>query len=368
MKIKKFIAASLQEGKQRILKELGDDAVILSSRSINKQGDSNSLIEIVAAIDDTVKKVEKDVEHTEEDVSTEETISNEKIDKKSDLIDEIADLKYMIEQLNDTIKYKYIDILGEKAGKLYKKLIDEEFSEQYALSIVGKIKDTVLNRPNYVDNVRNYILNNIKFQNPISKGEKRKLAVFVGSTGSGKTTSLVKIAIILKLVFNSNVLIVTADTEKIGGADQLQTYSSIAAIPFQTAYSSDDLLRIVESETDRDFILIDTPGKSYLNDEYINELQELIEPIDFNFVFLVQNTNVNRTAFNSIMNKFSVLKPNGMILTKLDETENLGIFLESLQNYNVPLAYLSFGQKIPDDIEAADREKLSALILTDFEG
>ena len=112
--IKKFIAASLQEGKQRIIKELGEDAVILSSRSINKQGDLNSLIEIVAAIDDTVQSKQTDYEDDLDTVSKKDQNDSHKINKNSGLFDEIADLKYMIEKLTDTVKYKYIDILGKK--------------------------------------------------------------------------------------------------------------------------------------------------------------------------------------------------------------------------------------------------------------
>ena len=73
----------------------------------------------------------------------------------------------------------------KKNAKIYKALIDDEFTETFSLNIISKIKDLKVDKRYDSDSIKKLILGHIKFQNPIVKDEKRKIAVFIGTTGCG---------------------------------------------------------------------------------------------------------------------------------------------------------------------------------------
>ena len=276
MKIKKYIATSMKDGKDQVLRELGEDAVILSTRtSPNPQG--GQIVEIVAAIDDNVAsktsnktnqiiEKKKFIETTKaQQLSAKATVAPTTDASTQALSREVNDIKKMLFEVADLVKYKYTGNHTPVLTKIHKTLIDNEVSEEIALKITSKINalDISNNAKEAVFEARNTLIEDIETTQAIEKSSKRQVILFVGSTGGGKTTSLVKIAVICKLVLNANILIVSADAYKVGGIEQLQTYSSIAAIPFVAAYSTDELREIVDRELDRDFIFIDTTGKNH---------------------------------------------------------------------------------------------------------
>lgn len=377
MRIKKFIAASLKEGKAQILKELGDDAVILSSRTARDPDSDAEMVEIVAALDETPVKskrsklrlpsIEKSDNMYRRDDELIDSDGKKFLNAVNKIYREIGSLKDMILEVSDSIHYKYIGILGPIFGKLYKALMEADFSEEYALKIVGSLskKGTINNFEEAVVSARELITKSINIEQPIQKTSERKVVLFIGTTGSGKTTTLIKVAVICRLISKAEVLIISADTHKVGGAEQLQTFSSIASIPFQAVYSPAELKELVSKEVNKDFIFIDTVGRSQQNKDALKEIANFVESADADIVYLVQNATSSKTTLMQILDEFSILKPNAMILTKLDEAASFGTVIESLKVNPIPIAYFTNGQLIPDDIEPASNDKFGKLILPD---
>ncbi len=372
MKIKKFIAKTLKEGKQLVLKELGEDAVILSSRSIRLADEDTEMLEIVAAIDEFAKSQSKGkialakrnkVGNEDEPELREQDVYN----IIGRLMIEISDIKSKLEDLNDVIKYKYAGVLSAKLGNLYKLLRKSELSEQIALRIVGKISsENILNdSQRIIARARQLLTESIEIFPTIEKSNKRQIFYFIGPSGVGKSLSLIKLAVVTKLITNGNIMIISSDTQKIGAAEQLQTYSSIAAIPFKSVYSPIELKEFLTRDYESDFVFIDTIGKNPSDADYISELKEYIAVYDEASIFLVISTTSSERNIIDVVKKYSELRPNALILTKLDELEVFGSLFSALQKINIAIAYLSSGVKIPDDIEPADRDKLAKLILPD---
>mgnify|MGYP001363776601 CR=1 FL=1 len=378
MKIKKYIATSMKDGKDKVLRELGEDAVILSTRtSPNPQG--GQIVEIVAAIDDNVAsktsnktnqiiEKKKFIETTKaQQLSAKATVAPTTDASTQALSREVNDIKKMLFEVADLVKYKYTGNHTPVLTKIHKTLIDNEVSEEIALKITSKINalDISNNAKEAVFEARNTLIEDIETTQAIEKSSKRQVILFVGSTGGGKTTSLVKIAVICKLVLNANILIVSADAYKVGGIEQLQTYSSIAAIPFVAAYSTDELREIVDRELDRDFIFIDTTGKNHKSPEFQSYLKDCVDAALPEKVFLIQPATTNKKTFKKVINDLNFVKPSSIILTKVDEAETLGGILSSLKEFKVPISYITTGQKVPDDIEPVDLLKLARLVLPD---
>ncbi|MCX6154055.1 MAG: hypothetical protein NT007_07845 [Candidatus Kapabacteria bacterium] len=372
MKIKKFTANSFKEGKARIFSELGDDAVVISTRSILRS-DGQEMVEIVAAID------ENHPDSYSEDppsVAAPENLQQSYLPKKSEtnnsfsdtgsrIYNEIVDMKSQLRYLSDLVKNRQIASLNPILLSLFDKMSSNGFSESDALNYVSLLNTQ---NPNITEKTAIGVLletlqEDINILAPFQKTGSRMICAFIGPTGSGKTTSLVKLAIICKIVLKSSVLIVSADNIKVGANEQLESFASYGGISFRQASNIKDIKIVLDTEKHRDFIFIDTNGRSYKDSNGILELAPLLDTCSPDMTYLCIQANYSSQSIEAIYRGFRKLKPNAIILTKLDETEKFGHLLTVFKNIAVPIAYTSSGQRIPEDIEPASREKLAEIMV-----
>ncbi len=369
MKIKKYKAQNLKEGKQLVFRELGSNAIILSSRTL-KTPEGGEQIEIVAAIDEQREFPAKKTPASpyggrqKQEADDDET-SGEFLQAAGKIFREIDKLKDMIGDVSESVRYKYSGAFDPKAGKIFKMLRNADVCEDFALKVTGKIaadnKDKDFKKT--LDDARRYLTEHIKIMPPVREPGSRKVMMFIGPTGSGKTTTLVKIAVICKLVLKSNVQIITTDTYKIGGMEQLESLASVAGIPFKPASSPEQLTKYIAEESDRDFILIDTVGRSQQNQEKLNEINNFVKAAGADIIYLVISAAGSEANIVEVIDRFSEMSPNGLIFTKFDEAPTLGHIICALDRKSVPLAYFTDGQQIPEDIEPAKNERLQDSIL-----
>lgn len=367
MKIKKYIAKNLSEGKLKIKDELGSEAVILSSRKV-KKSDGRELIEIVAAIDNNENYTRKTEDQGKAKIVNQILKNSIQKNTKSDetysgLLREINLLKKELTELNDNVKYKYAASFGPVAGKAFKIMRKQEIPEDIALKLTGKIIETGAtdNIISALEVIRYNLRDFIKIEKPLKKNSYTQKVMIFGGTGTGKTTSLIRIGIICKLVLKSDLILISADTHKVGGAEQLETFASISGIPFRSVYNSEELTEITDSENNKDFILIDTRGSNHKNEEFIAELQEMNQYVKPQYRFLVISAVTSEETLKEQLDKFSVLNPNGVILTKLDEAYSIGGILKIIKD--IPVTYITAGQRIPEDLEPASKELIIDHIL-----
>lgn len=376
MKIKKYIAANIQEGKNRVIDELGEDAIILSTRTIVNPESSESAVEIVAALDTNAQRSD------EYSSAKPEAITAKTIDKLPDtdsddivqrqlnkLFTEINQVQNQLFELTEIVRFKNISALSPNARNLYKILLDNGLSENMVLNTIIRlnINDGSINLYDSIKDAGKLILERIKFGDVIERKGEKQIIGFVGSTGSGKTSVLIKLAIICKLVFEGRVLIISADNIKIGGADQLQSYASIAGIQFRAVNSNEELLATIKNESEYDYIFIDSAGAGYHNISAIDDVNKIIENVDFTHKYLVMQANLSKNSIKNTINTFKKWKPTSIILSKIDETIRYGEVVEGISTATIPLSYFSIGQNIPDDIEQAEKRKLLELLLPELQ-
>jgi flagellar biosynthesis protein FlhF len=375
MRIKKYLAENLKEGKSLVARELGEEAVILSSRTVKLPNSGEERIEIVAAIDDSpihgqaakssLSPFTDDKRITEDDMKyVQET---DFLSVTGQLFGELASIKDMISNVWVDIQFKYGGVLGPMLGNLYKSLRKSGLKETLAMNMAGKLSsEGILKDKNkIIAGAKNYLAAGLSVLPPIQKGQKRKSVVFVGPTGNGKSLSLIKLAVISRLVHDMNVLVVSTDTQKVGGAEQLQTYASIAALQFRSAYTPDDLKDIMINNADKDLVLIDTVGKNQNNPQYIEEIMSYIEISKPEFVYLVVSANTSETNLTQTIKAYREMNVNALIITKMDEAHSFGDLIGGLYQNPLPVAYLATGQQIPEDFEPATLDKLTKLVIPD---
>ena len=179
----------------------------------------------------------------------------------------------------------------------------------------------------------------------------------------GKTTTLAKVAAHFVLEQNLKGALITADTYRISAVEQLKKYAEILGLPVEVVYSAADLKKAIARHRSKDFILVDTAGRSQYNEFQMDELKDLLTAHSRMEKHLVVSATTKEADVAEIMKRFSVCKPDRIIFTKTDETRTIGMVLNLLAGSELPLSFLSNGQSVPDDIIPATAERFAELLL-----
>lgn len=377
---------------EQMRRELGDEAVILSNRVISGEGEE-PVTEVVAGIEpkDLQHHLEKNAppvditqaagEHIpvrKHDFSANKQVQsalrsaskhnsssqNEVVSTAATLLDirnELQELRSAVAEISDSTLHKYSGSLPQIYRKVYQELRTADFSEEHAMFYVGRLssKRYHASMEEVQDDLEQIFAQHYRCSSFIpTKQDEPSVLAFVGATGAGKTSSLVKLAIAHKIAHRSDVLIVSADTYKIGGAEQLQTYCMIANIPYKTVNSPAELRHLMLEESHRDLILIDTVGRNQKDSNHIHDIALYLNAVSPHATYLTLPATLSEAVFTECLQCYSALNPTGIVLTKMDESNYIGGILQAIRKNPLPLSFITNGQKIPDDIEVATIYKL----------
>ena len=184
----------------------------------------------------------------------------------------------------------------------------------------------------------------------------------VGPTGVGKTTTIAKLAAPYALSRKRRIGLVTLDTYRIAAVEQLRTYAEIMDVPVRVAHGRKDIVQALQSLSGCDLIFLDTAGRSQKNREQVAEMEKVLEGIRCEPHLVVSATTKPRDL-HEIVREFSAVRFRSLILTKLDETNTLGPALELITQTGLSVSYVTAGQRVPEDIEAADPHRFAARLL-----
>ncbi|HEY3329914.1 MAG TPA: flagellar biosynthesis protein FlhF [Capsulimonadaceae bacterium] len=198
---------------------------------------------------------------------------------------------------------------------------------------------------------------------------KTRVIAFLGATGVGKTTTLTKIAARLSLISGYSVGVITMDTQRIAAAKQLETYGEILRLPVKIAYSAEELKAgIAEfTEEETDFVLVDTAGRSPNDAMPLAEVGAMLKEIPLVTKYLCVPATLSASNAGHMVTRFhSLLAPDALIVTKVDESADeayLGHMLNVQATLGIPVAYLTNGQRVPDDLTRPDSHAIAEKVL-----
>ncbi|RJX27851.1 MAG: flagellar biosynthesis protein FlhF [Dethiobacter sp.] len=352
MKIKRYRVSSMREGLAQIRKEMGSNAVIIESKKRRQKGLKGFFLpktmEITAAVDTNGERQEE----------------YKKMPSGSKNVDdELNELKSMMQIIISQQENNLPQ--GSSAFNYWlKRLTDNDVDRDYALEILSGIQ-TVSEGKNLTAEITEMLVLNRINKTILTKEihPKAKHISFVGPTGVGKTTTLAKLAANFAFKQGKKVAIITADTYRIGAVEQLKTYTEITGIPLEVVYTLKEMHRAVEKCKEFDFILIDTAGRSAKNSLHIAETAQYINCLSEGIVFLVVSATTKMRDLHKITQAYKRSNYNSLILTKLDETETFGTILNVCRLTALPIAYITTGQNVPDDIEPANASRLADMVL-----
>ena len=192
---------------------------------------------------------------------------------------------------------------------------------------------------------------------------RRRIVALVGPTGVGKTTTIAKLAAHYRLREKCKVGLITVDTYRIAAVEQLRTYADIIDLPMRVVATGREMREALDSMRDLDLVLMDTAGRSPRDEVKIQELRALLGDARVDEVHLVLSVVASASSMIRTAQRFASVGTSALIATKLDEATGLGNLLPLLRASGLPLSYLTNGQRVPDDIEAADCGRLARQIL-----
>ncbi|MDC7228591.1 MAG: flagellar biosynthesis protein FlhF [Spirochaetales bacterium] len=192
---------------------------------------------------------------------------------------------------------------------------------------------------------------------------KGKIIILVGPTGVGKTTTIAKLAALnglgIKGEAPKSVRMITIDNYRIGAKGQIQTYGDLMNIPVSCVESVDELRNKLLLYQEADLILVDTMGRSPRDYQNLAQMRELLDTCGKDAeIFLTVSSTTKAGDLNEIFEEFSSFGYDAAVLTKLDETQKLGNVISVLTEHSTPVAYVTDGQGVPQDIERAEVDNL----------
>ena len=411
MIIKKYVGKTESEATEEAKKELGQNIVVMNVRPLKKNGFFSLFqaqkIEVTVALEEETERPATRTltpDRNSKPVGRNPLVEGSQIDivkpvikvnKSPDIIDEGSAIEEKLDNLSnlleknikfnekDDVKDKALEPEKETVSKgapsgseisdetmsfiklLYNTLIENEVDEIYVNQLTDEVEK--ISKPGLPFD---YALANVyqkmvlKFGKsepiePVTDGPRAE--IFIGPTGVGKTTTIAKLASELSVTQKKKVALLTVDTYRIAAAEQLRTYASILEIPFRVVYTVDEMKQAAEDFKDYDYIMVDTAGHSLHNEElkqgvesFIRVLEDIMDCENF----LVLSATTKYRDLIEIADAYSEMVAYKLIFTKMDETGAKGNLYNIRIHTGSPIAYITNGQNVPDDIAVFDAQRI----------
>ena len=378
MRIKRFVAPDMRGALRRIREELGPEAVILSN------GRCDEGIEVTAAIDDAAVSaaphparasavpmadtVIEAVKPTAKAATRADAGGNARLLERrpspqtvqlDTVSEEVRGLRSLLElQLSDLAFGDLARRQPARAG-LVRRLGSLGLTRSVARELADAVPEGL--EPGVAWKAALEGLAARLRTVPTEPADIEGVVALLGPTGVGKTTTIAKIAARHVLRRGPrDVALVTTDSFRVGAHEQLRTFGRIMDIPVRVANDAAELRQSLDQFGDRRLVLVDTAGISQRDVRFAAQLNMLQSGSSCMRVFLVLSAASQWLALDETLRAFGGRHLDGAMITKMDESTGLGGVLSVLVRHSLPVAYVSDGQRVPEDLAPADAQRLVA--------
>jgi flagellar biosynthesis protein FlhF len=272
------------------------------------------------------------------------------------LMAELQSLKSLISNQFDSMRWFDEVARSPVQAQLLRTMVEAGFSLKLARSVVSRLPADYSGAQATVW-LSKVLARNLRCVPQLETFESGGVFALIGPTGVGKTTTTAKIAAQQVLRYGPKaVSLITVDTYRLGAHDQLRAFGRILNVPVHIAHDAaalHDLLRLRDS---RQLVLIDTVGMGH-RDERIGNLLSMLPRSEVRHV-VVASCAAQAESIDESLRAYQASEADGVILTKLDEAARLGGAIDCLLRHRLPLLGMCDGQRVPEDWQQADADKL----------
>ncbi len=378
MRIRKYYAPNPQDAFKQIKAELGVEAMILNSQKVRQGGWlgflKGPIYEVTVAIESPGNGAVPS--NSGETVKPIAPATKSRPSSAPEMASELEEIRTSIKQLQETVSQLNDNHNGKTGAKrspqlvrLRDLLISQGLDEQATNDIMKQI-DFELSRKAMQDwaIVREAAARQLEqrfttidvIDESVEGGPT--IIFVVGPTGVGKTTTIAKLAAMFAADKTRSVSLVTMDTVRIGAIPQLQAYADILGISLEVVYSPTELSRSADTRSPLDIILVDTPGWSPKGPARA-KIPEFVNAVEQPTVLLAISSTTKDSDAVRAVKEMDGIPVQALMITKLDETSFYGSAFNLVHQSQLPVAYITTGQNVPEDIEEADSRKMALRLL-----
>jgi flagellar biosynthesis protein FlhF len=276
------------------------------------------------------------------------------------IVDELHAMKALIEDRFNTLTWLGQARQNPIHSNLMLKLIRSGFSPSLARTILERMPDNIA-VPDAMRWVMDILTRNIRTDvNARAIHEEGGIYALIGATGVGKTTTAAKLAGLCAKTHGANsVGLITLDTYRVGAHEQLRAYGRMLGVVAHLAHDRAALQDLLGLLSAKKMVLIDTTGIAP-NDPRKRDMLDVLDMPSINRL-LVVNAGGHGDSIEDVVTAFKAGAVQQAILSKIDEAAKVGPALDAVIRHQLLLRGVTMGQKVPEDWERADADKLIAM-------
>jgi flagellar biosynthesis protein FlhF len=370
MKIKSYFASSVEQAIQEARRELGTDAMLITSRRSSPETRSLGAYEVVFGLNPAANLP---------------GARPRPAVPAADFSGELQTLRAQLEEIKGTLQgTRPAESTSSEAEQLFEELVSNDLARNIAQEMVSaavRLREQLSREPLAGDRtarpiaLRAYaaelISKKLRFAPPFQQNQPAspppaadaaKVVIFAGPAGAGKTTTLIKIAIRECLAQRQPVRILSLDPYRVAAHEKLRNFAAIIGVGFTAVNSVQEFRAVAEESRNKSVVLVDTPGYNPAELDGVAEIASCFERLANKQVHLVLPASMKRADLTRSLRGYAAFQPDFLLFSKLDETESLGAVLSVALEADKPLSFFTNGQNIPEDIEPAHARALLASV------
>ncbi len=370
MKVRKFLAGTSREALRQVRQELGPDAVILSSQQA--AGGVEIMALASADLSCLMGNLAPEAQVLEVDAAA-PALSVKGAAQRPDgpaprmpmvepvaqsIISEIQIMRGMLEEQLATVVWGDAQRREPGKAKILRTLLAAGFSPSLSRQLLDELP-AGRDQEQSLEWVMAALARNLDNVAADEIIDRSGVYALIGPTGVGKTTTVAKLAARCVVRHGADkVALLTTDSYRIGGHEQLRIYGKLLGVPVRAIKDMEDLQLTLSELRNKHLVLIDTVGMGQ-RDEMVAEQMAMLCNCGYDVKrLLLLNATGNGETLDDVVRAYRGNGLHGCIVTKVDEAASMGGVLDTVIRHKLALHYVANGQKVPEDLHAANAEYL----------
>jgi flagellar biosynthesis protein FlhF len=371
MRVKSYFASSVEAAMEQARREMGTEALLVSSRKAPPEAQDLGEYEVVFAVVPGGTEAQP--------AGQTPAIDPAAAPAEDPVMRELGRLRKQIEEMGSALNAhaSHWAVPGPEFAETFSRLVQNDFSVDVAKKIMKRAHERLEGDPasrqrgkQIFDGESIESAVRVELERLVSvdagletSGERARVLALVGPPGCGKTTTLVKLAVRYGLASSRGVQLITTDTRRVATVEQLRTYAAIIGAGLAAVDTTRGLQQALEENREKGLTLIDTQGYAASEMNEASELAQFLSREARVEVHLVAPASMRSADLCRAIDRYEVFSPSKLIFTRIDEASALGAVVSESVRTGKPVSFLATGQQIPEDIEPATTSRLLDLVL-----